>query len=120
MITSELNQRISFYAMQNISDGAGGSYANPVLYWENTYAKVEKFKLRINFQKSTQQGDSYIEDALRFTVRYRADKEVLVNHIIKYRRKQYIVQSVAADDTFKTDLIIIATSNGKDFNDETT
>lgn len=116
MITGKLNQRISFYRMQNVSDGAGGNYPEPVIYWENTYANV----LDKSSRRQTQSGDLVLEDGLEFTLRFREDKTVQVDDIIKYRRKAYIVRSVFPDDVYKVHLKVFAVSNGKEFDDETT
>jgi SPP1 family predicted phage head-tail adaptor len=116
MITGKLNQRISFYRLQNVQDDAGGNYPEPVIYWENTYAHVKDKTSR----RSTQAGEIVLEDGLEFTLRFRTDKTVLPDDILKYRRKAYIVRSVFPDDVYKNYLKVFAVSNGKDFDDETT
>ena len=116
MITSQLNQRISFYRLVNTSDGAGGSYPLPVIYWADTYASVkDKAQKRTN-----EAGNLILENGIEFTLRFRGDKTVLVNDILKYRRQSFIIRSVELDYVSKVQIVVFAVSNGKTFDDETT
>lgn len=94
--TGELNQKISIYRMDNIADGSGGSEQRLILYWETNSRAVQ---LKSNPFLQALQGT--FQDGYTFDVRYRSDKNVQKDMIIKYRGGDLIIQSCINDDVYK-------------------
>lgn len=114
-VTAKKNQLISFYRNGPISDGYGGTYNGPILYWENTSASAYQLKS----SRRLEANQDKLISGFEFRVRMRIDKDVLVDDIIEYRGKGYVIHSSIPDDIYKEDLVIIAMSNGIEFDTTT-
>lgn len=114
-ITAKKNQLISFYRNSPVPDGYGGTINAPVVYWENTSASAYQLKS----SRRLEANQDKLVAGFEFRVRMRIDKNVFVDDIIEYRGKGYVIHSSIPDDIYKEDLVIIAMSNGIEFDTTT-
>lgn len=102
------NQRIELFRQSNVSDGYGGITSENVSYWQ-TYANTKQLSNLNTFGSETNQ-DRLI-NIFQFNVRYRVDKNVLVDDLILYRGKYFVVKEVLTDYVYKDYLTITAQAN---------
>lgn len=105
-IAGLLNQKIEIYKYEDISDGAGGSNPVELLYW-STSAQIEYLQSSRNLEANQER----LKPVVDFKVRYRDDKFVIEDMIIKWRGQDFRVNQAQPDFVNKEYLIIRAISN---------
>lgn len=109
-IAGLLNQKIEIYSYADIEDGAGGSNPIEVLYWATS---AEVFQLKAS--RTLEANQERLKPIFTFTVRYRDDKFVNEDMIIKWRRKSFRINQAEPDFIYKEFLTI--TCIGQDLPD---
>lgn len=98
MVTGLINQRIEIYANDNQRDGYAGVtqsiQAEP--YWSTN---AEVFQLRSS--RSLEANQTELKPMLRFKVRYRNDKNLLDDMVVKWRGTFFIIQNYIPDVVYK-------------------
>jgi len=98
-----LNQRIEIFKYEDVSDGAGGVTPQEVLYW-STSAEVRQLKASRNLEANQER----LKPVVKFKVRYRDDKFVVEDMIIKWRGEVFRVNQAIPDFIYKEFLEILA------------
>jgi len=98
-----LNQRIEIFKYEDVSDGAGGVTPQEVLYW-STSAEVRQLKASRNLEANQER----LKPVVKFKVRYRDDKFVVEDMIIKWRGEVFRVNQATPDYVYKEYLEILA------------
>lgn len=94
--SGQLNQRIEIYRYENVDDGAGGTYPSEVLCW-STSAKVTP----LSSYQTLQANQEDLKDGFSFMVRYRVDKTITPEMVIKYRGGYLKIVSAPVDYVYK-------------------
>lgn len=100
-----LNQRIEIFKYQDIPDGSGGVTPVEVLYW-STNAEVNQVKA----SRTLEANQEHLKPVVKFKVRYRNDKFVIEDMIVKWRGQDFRVNQAEPDFVYKEYLIITAIS----------
>jgi len=100
--TGDLNQHITIYVQQNITDNSGGTYPKDVAYWA-TSAKVDQPRASRQLQALQEK----LKPAAVFTVRYRNDRFVTPDMRVKWREQFFTIVSAEPDFVNKEWLVII-------------
>lgn len=117
IVSGYLNQRIEIYLNDQISDGFLGTTPNNELYW-STFAKVDQLRSR-RIQEANQ---SPLNQVFQVTVRYRDDKQIYNDMLVKWRRQYYIIQGYTPDVVYQEYVTfdIVAWNNGEIVNEGST
>ena len=102
-IAGLLNQKIEIYKYQDVDDGAGGSDPVEVLYW-STSAQI----LQLKASRALEANQERLKPVFTFTVRYRTDKFVIEDMVVKWRGEVFRVNSAEPDYVNKEYLKITA------------
>lgn len=102
-IAGLLNQKIEIYSYESIDDGAGGSSGGEVLYWA-TSANV----LQLTASRTLEANQERLKSVFTFTVRFRKDKFIIEDMIVKWRGETFRVNQVEPDFIYKDYLKITA------------
>jgi len=86
VVSGYLNQKIDIWAQDNIPSEFGGSFPNSEVYW-STSAKVSHAK---SFRRN-EGGVSDVELYYTFQVRYRNDKNIQNDMILKWRGCWFVI-----------------------------
>lgn len=92
MITGLLNQRIEIYSNDSTPDGYGGSTPATLLYW-STSASVKQLRSSRN-QEANQDP---LKMVFSFMVRYRTDKDIRNDMLLKWRNNWFSIQGYTPD-----------------------
>jgi SPP1 family predicted phage head-tail adaptor len=96
-------ERVEFMVTQTLRDPGGGTLpSNQVVYWD-TYAQVTTIKN----QRNAQAYQADLEEPKEFRIRYRPDKNVTKNMLIKHNDLMYTIQSNIDVNQRKRELVII-------------
>ena len=96
MDTGYMNQRIEIFANANTNDGYGGSIPNIEPYW-STNAEVRQLSSSRNLEANQDE----LKPVWKFRVRYRNDKNLLDDMIVKWRGSNFIIQGYSPDVVYK-------------------
>lgn len=115
--SGELSQKIVIYSNEQIKDGFGGTIPNNSLYWA-TFAKVEQLRS----SRTQEANQSPMKQVFSFTVRYRDDKQIQNDMLLKWRGQYYIISGYVPDVIFQKYVKFDATvwNNGTIVNTSTT
>jgi len=102
-VSGLLNQRIEIFKYEDVSDGAGGVTPQEVLYW-STSAEITQLKASRNLEANQER----LKPVVKFKVRYRDDKFVIEDMIIKWRGEVFRVNQATPDYVYKEYLEILA------------
>lgn len=94
--SGDLSQRIAIYENNQVSDGYGGTIPNDAVYW-STFAKVEQLRS----SRTQEANQSPMKQVFSFTVRYRNDKQIQNDMLLKWRNQYYIIQGYVPDVIFQ-------------------
>jgi len=94
--SGELNQKIEIYRIMNASNGSGGTIPTETLYW-STFAKVTP----LGSNQTLEANQEMLKDGFSFLVRYRKDKTITPEMIIKYRGGVLKITSAPLDYPYK-------------------
>lgn len=96
MITGLINQKIEIYANSSSPDGYGGTNPSNTLYWA-TNAEVKQLRST----RTQEANQSPLLAVFSFTVRYRNDKEIQNDMLLKWRGSWFIVQGYTPDVVYQ-------------------
>lgn len=102
-VSGLINQRIEIYKYDDVPDGAGGVIPGEVLYW-STSATV----LQLKASRSLEANQERLKPVFKFEVRYRDDKFVIEDMVVKWRGETFRVNQAEPDYVFREKLIITA------------
>jgi len=94
--SGELSQRIAIYQNAQIKDGYGGTIPNDTVYW-STFAKVDQLRS----SRTQEANQSPMKQVFTFTIRYRNDKQIQNDMLLKWRNQYYIIQGYVPDVIFQ-------------------
>jgi SPP1 family predicted phage head-tail adaptor len=94
--SGDLSQRIAIYENNQISDGYGGTIPNDTVYW-STFAKV----IQLGSSRTQEANQSPMKQVFNFTIRYRNDKQIQNDMLLKWRNQYYIIQGYVPDVIFQ-------------------
>lgn len=94
--SGDLTQRIAIYLNAQIDDGYGGTIPNDTVYWE-TFAKVEQLRS----SRTQEANQSPMKQIFSFTIRYRNDKQIENDMLLKWRGQYYIISGYVPDVVFQ-------------------
>lgn len=94
--TADLSQKIVIYQNAQIADGYGGTIPNNTIYWE-TSAKVEQLRS----SRTQEANQSPMKQVFSFMIRYRNDKQIQNDMLLKWRGQFYIIQGYEPDVIFQ-------------------
>lgn len=96
-------ERVEILVTQTVKDPGGGTIPGAqVVYWD-TYAQVTTIKN----QRNAQAYQADLEEPKEFRIRYRPDKNVTKNMLIKHNDMMYTIQSNIDVNQRKRELVII-------------
>lgn len=98
-----LNQRIEIFKYEDQPDGSGGSIPMEVIYW-STSATV----LQLKASRSLEANQELLKPVFKFEVRYRDDKFVIEDMIIKWRSETFRINQAEPDYVYRSKLVITA------------
>lgn len=101
-----LNQIIRIAVYNDVEDGAGGVEPFEDIYWE-TSANVIQVKAR----RSLESYQEKLKPVFKFEVRFRKDKVVIEDMIVKWRGQDFRINQVEPDFVYKDKLVITAIGN---------
>lgn len=102
-VTGLLNQKIEIYKYEDQENESGGVYPVEVLYW-TTSCEVRELKA----SRSLEANQERLKPVFDFIVRYRKDKFVVEDMIVKWRGQSFRVNSASPDYVYKEKLSIRA------------
>lgn len=98
MNTGFINQRIEIFSNNNSSDGYGGSIpglsADP--YW-STNAEVKQ----LSSSRTLEANQDELMPVFVFRIRYRDDKNIIDDMIVKWRGSDFVIQGYKPDVVYK-------------------
>lgn len=103
-----VNQHIDILGADNIPNEYGGSDPNTSVYW-STYAKVRQVKA---FRGSSG-GVSEVVFAYEFTIRYRDDKNLQNDMILKWRNVYFTIFDYNPDVVYQDYVVFKAIQNNQ-------
>lgn len=92
MLSGKLAQKIEIYSNQATPNPYGGTDPGNSLYWA-TYAEVKQLRS----SRTQEANQSPLKDVFSFTVRYRNDKNIQNDMLLKWRGNMYIIQGYTPD-----------------------
>ena len=92
MNPGQLNQKIEIYANGSVQDGYAGTTEGQVLHW-STNASVKQLRS----SRTQEANQSPLKQVFSFTVRYRVDKEIANDMLLKWRDNWFIIQGYSPD-----------------------
>ncbi len=92
MITSLINQRIQIYSDSTIIDDYGGVDPNNTIYWD-TNAEVKQLRS----SRTLEANQAPLKQVFSFKVRYRRDKNIQNDMLLKWRENWFIIQGYMPD-----------------------
>jgi len=98
-----INQKIEIYKYEDISDGAGGTTPVPVLYWATSCTVVQ-----LKASRALEANQERLKPVFKFTVRYRDDKFLIEDMIIKWRGVDFRINQATVDFVYKEYVEILA------------
>lgn len=98
-----LNQKIEIFKYEDASDQSGGVYPVEASYWITT-AKV----IQLKASRSLEANQERLKPVFKFEVRYRDDKFVIEDMIVKWRGQRFRVNIAEPDYVYLEKLIITA------------
>jgi len=105
-IAGLLNQKIVIYRYEDVPNDSGGTDPQEVEYWA-TSAEV-KF---LRASKTLEANQEKLKPVATFKVRYRNDKEVIPDMILKWRNEVFTVVDVEIDYVYKQQITIKGIAN---------
>lgn len=98
MQTGHINQNIDIYENDNVSDGyTGVSQAiKETPYW-STWAEIKPLRSSRNLEAN----QTELKPVYNFKVRYRNDKNLLDNMVVKWRGTFFIIQGYIPDVVYQ-------------------
>lgn len=103
--TGLLNQKIEIFKYNDVDNGSGGVEPVEVLYW-STNAEITQLRSSRNLEANQER----LKPVVKFKVRYRNDKFVIEDMIIKWRGENFRVNQAEPDFVYKEYLVITAIS----------
>lgn len=97
LVSGFINQRIEIYSASNIPNEYGGVDPGNTLYWA-TNAKVKQLRS----SRTLEANQSPLLAVFSFEVRYRNDKEIQNNMLLKWRGSFFIIQGYIPDVVYQT------------------
>lgn len=98
-----LNQRIEIFKYEDQPDGSGGSVPVEVIYW-STSATV----LQLKASRSLEANQERLKPVFKFEVRYRDDKFVIEDMVIKWRGETFRINQAEVDYVYRSKVVITA------------
>lgn len=102
-VSGLINQRIEIYKYDDVPDGAGGVIPGEVLYWA-TSCSVQQLKA----SRSLEANQERLKPVFKFEARYRDDKFVIEDMIIKWRGETFRINQAEPDYVYRSKLVITA------------
>ena len=96
MITSDLTQRIEIYSNSQVPNAYGGTDPNNTLYW-STFAHVKQLRS----SRTQEANQSPLKQVFSFSVRYRNDRNIENDMLLKWRKSWYIIQGYVPDVVYR-------------------
>ena len=106
--SGKLNQKVTIHSFANGDDEYGGSIPVQSIYWE-TFANV----VPMSSYELTQTGKTDLKGGFKFTLRYRTDKTVTTDMLLKYRGEYMEIISALQDYVTKETVLIKAIWNNR-------
>ena len=103
MKTGLINQRIEIYSIASTDDGHGGSIPEREVYWE-TNAEVDQKSVR----RQDEGSNIHFDPIWKFKIRYRNDKNVVKDMLIKWRDSWFVVDTYFPDVVYQEYMIVSA------------
>lgn len=100
-----LNQKIEIFKYNDVDNGSAGVEPVEVLYW-STSAEI----IQLRSSRNLEANQERLKPVVKFKVRYRNDKFVIEDMIIKWRGEVFRVNQAEPDFVYKEYLIITAIS----------
>jgi len=105
-ISGLINQRIRIVTYLNTDDGVGGVTYTETIYWE-TSATV----LQLKASRTLESNQEKLKPVFKFEVRFRDDKVVIEDMIVKWRGEDFKIISVEPDFVYKSKIVFTAIAN---------
>lgn len=107
MVTGLINQRIEIYENANQLDGHAGvvQNINPTPYW-TTSAEVTQLRS----SRSLEANQTELKPVFNFKVRYRDDKNILDDMLVKWRGTYFVIQGYVPGVVYKERVSFDATA----------
>lgn len=105
-VSGLINQRIEILKYEDQPDGSGGSIPVEVTYW-STSATV----LQLKASRSLEANQERLKPVFKFEVRYRDDKFVIEDMVIKWRGETFRINQAEPDYVYRSKLVITAIAN---------
>lgn len=102
-VSGLINQKIEIFRYEDISDGAGGVTPVEVLYWA-TSATV----LQLKASRTLEANQERLKPVFSFRVRYRNDKTIIEDMVIKWRGETFRINQATVDFIYKEYVEIMA------------
>lgn len=102
-VSGLINQRIEIYKYEDTDDGAGGVIPGEVLYW-STQAQV----LQLKASRLLEANQERLKPVFKFDVRFRDDKFLIEDMIIKWRGEVFRINQATFDYVYKSKIEILA------------
>lgn len=100
------NQIVRLATYSNEDDGAGGNTYVEVIFWETT-AKV----IQLKANRTLESNQEKLKPVFKFEVRFRNDKVIIEDMIVKWRGQGFKIISVEPDFVFKQKIVFTAVAN---------
>lgn len=105
-VSGLINQRVRLATYSNEDDGSGGNTYIEVIFWETSATVIQ---LKAN--RALESNQEKLKPVFKFEVRFRDDKVIIEDMIVKWRGKDFKIISVEPDFVFKQKIIFTAISN---------
>lgn len=104
MISRAYNKRIEIWGTTLVPDGFGGNYTENELITKS-WARIESSQK--SARRLTELGINDATKAAIFYVRYRNDHQYTINDFIKYKGKDYTIQTVTEVNLQETEIELV-------------
>lgn len=92
-----INQKIEIYSNAAIPDGYGGTNPDNELYWStNATVKI------LRSSRTQEANQSPMKQVCSFEVRYRNDKQIANDMLLKWRGSWFVIQGYNPDVVYQT------------------
>lgn len=105
-VSGLINQRVRLATYSNEDDGAGGNTYTEAIFWETSATVIQ---LKAN--RTLESNQEKLKPVFKFEVRFRDDKVIIEDMIVKWRGKDFKIISVEPDFVFKQRITFTAISN---------